>query len=424
MRSSRTVTAALIAASCAVPVAAESPTRLSLQWAIDTAVAGNRSIAAARSRWAAAVEEVPQAGSLDDPSIYTMFWAVPDDTPNPFAAREVWLGLKQRFPYPGKLALRSGVAGEVANVAKQRSISAEAEVVRQVKQAFYDLYLVAREAEITTRHLELAREFSRIAEAKYTTGIGAQGNVLKAVVEIADLSNQLLILGQRRRTAAARLNALLNREPDAMLGAPEEFALSAVPQTQDELRLAALANRSELRGARAAISGSAVAIDLARREFYPDFMTDFSYWNVRDRGNRWMLMVEAKMPLAFWSKGKHEARLRQAESERRTLEAAQEELEREIAFAVEDAFVRVQVAGQNAELYERVIIPEARQAVQAVQAGYQTDREDFLNLVDSQRALLRFELDYHRARVSHEKSFADLERAVGAELHPDKGGKR
>ena len=50
--------------------------------------------------------------------------------------------------------------------------------------------------------------------------------------------------------------------------------------------------------------------------------------------------------------------------------------------------------------------------------GYQTDRVDFLGLVDNERVLLNAELDYSRSLSDLEQATADLEQAMGTELTP------
>jgi outer membrane protein TolC len=403
-----------------LPAAAEAPpsTSLTLKGVIQQALEHNPQIVAARAGWEVSTEEIPQVRSLDDPSLYTMFWAVPHDTPNPFSAREVWLGIKQRFPYPGKLDLKGRMADTSAEMARQRYLSVKEEIIRQVRKAYFDLYLLYKEIEIAGKHLNLAREFAQIAEAKYATGTGTQGNVLKGLVEVADLANRIEILEQRRRTAEARLKALLDQEPGTSLGRPAEFALVPLVQTLEELQGMALKNRSERRATELAIDRSEQAIALARREYYPDFMADFAYWNVRDMPNRWMLMVEAKVPVAFWSKGRRDARVRQAQAEKRSWEASLKDLDNQILYAVEEAYAGLEIAADKVGLYQQTVLPQARQAVEALRIAYQTDQESFLSLVDSERRLHAFELEYHRARIDHEKSLADLERAVGAKLRP------
>lgn len=402
----------------------DQSTELTLTWIEQQARSRNPQIIAARADREAAQEQAPQARSLDAPSLYTMFWAVPDDTPNPGSAREIWLGAKQVFPYPGKLDLRGRVAETAALIAGQRQASVEAEVVRQARRLYFDLYFDYKQIEITQSHLDLAREFEQIAEARYENGAGGQADVLKALVEIADLGNRVRVLERNLRPAKARLNALLDRDSDAELGRPAEFILAPTPPPLDTLQRRALAHRSERRAAELAVDRSQVRVELAEREYYPDFMTDFSYWNVRDRPNRWMLMVEARLPLAFWSRGRYDARTRQAQAEKKGNAADLQQLDNQILLEVEEAFAALEVSTGDVSLYEHTILPQARQAVDALRAAYQTDQTTFLNLIDSERRLLQFDLAFQRARVAREQSVADLERAVGAPLHSEEEPKR
>jgi outer membrane protein TolC len=50
------------------------------------------------------------------------------------------------------------------------------------------------------------------------------------------------------------------------------------------------------------------------------------------------------------------------------------------------------------------------------EAGYKTGKASFLDLLDSQRSLLKIKIGFYRAVADHMKNLADLERAVGIEL--------
>jgi len=87
-----------------------------------------------------------------------------------------------------------------------------------------------------------------------------------------------------------------------------------------------------------------------------------------------------------------------------------------ILFDVKDSFVKVQTAGRLVDLFKTTILPLAEQSLEAATIGYQADKVDFLNLLESQRVIQNFQLDYYRALVSYEQRLADLERTVGVDL--------
>ncbi len=61
------------------------------------------------------------------------------------------------------------------------------------------------------------------------------------------------------------------------------------------------------------------------------------------------------------------------------------------------------------------IIPQARQTVESMLAGYQVDEVDFLNLVRSQVTLFNYELQNWKAFTEVNQSITRLKAAVGEE---------
>ena len=61
-------------------------------------------------------------------------------------------------------------------------------------------------------------------------------DVLQAEVELADLNNHLLQLLRQQATVQARINALLNRAPDAPLPPAAQVTNRAVPPTLEALQ--------------------------------------------------------------------------------------------------------------------------------------------------------------------------------------------
>ena len=62
------------------------------------------------------------------------------------------------------------------------------------------------------------------------------------------------------------------------------------------------------------------------------------------------------------------------------------------------------------------MIPQSEQSLKAAQIGYESDRVDFLSVIDSQRIFLNSRLLYYRALTDFEQTLANLEKAVGMQL--------
>jgi outer membrane protein TolC len=73
-------------------------------------------------------------------------------------------------------------------------------------------------------------------------------------------------------------------------------------------------------------------------------------------------------------------------------------------------------AREQLVLLDSGIIPQARQTVQSMLAGYQVGEVDFLNLVRSQVTLYNYETLYWKAVTLANQAVARLSAAVGEEV--------
>ena len=397
--------------------AAESPDAsvLSLEGLIQEALAKNPRLRAAKARWEARKARIGQVHVLDDPELGFDTWNIPSDL-DVSETRNLILFLRQRFPFPGTLSLRAEAARAEALQAWEEYEATAREIVMQVKTAYYHLYGIHKAIDVTQETVGILRRFERMARVKYATGGGSQQDVLKAQVELARLANDLVILRQELEAARARLNTLLHRPPRAPLGVPGALVLVELPDTLESLEAMALRQRPELKAARAAIARSRYRVALARRRFYPDFSVTVKRFQNQaiPQPNGWGLSASINIPWVF--RKKHDERLGETRHRLAQDEALHRALEDETRFAVLDLWVKIRTAERLVRLYRNSVLPQAEQAVAAALIGYRADRVDFLSLLDSQRRLEAFRLEYYRALVSQNQAVAELERILGTEL--------
>lgn len=384
---------------------------------IAAVLARNPGVEAARQAWRAAREQLPQARSLDDPMAgYSL-------APLSIGSNDVDFGhelrLSQRLPYPGTLRLRGDVVTAEAAAAEQRI-----EVVRQqlaeLASGLFDRYwLTARSLEITAVHRRLLEDFQRVATSRYATGLAPQQAPIQAEVEAAHLLHREVVLRSEQRTVAARINALLRRDPGAPLPPPPAELGRPAPPEPPEARAAAAAGRPEVRAQRAEIEARRAGVDLEKLGFYPGFevMTSYSsMWNMTE--HRWMVGVGVNLPV-------RRQRIRAAVAEAEARLAADESelarLEDEVREAVEVAALALDEALHVVHLYENRVLPAARDQVAAARAGFETGANTMLALIDAERSLRTAELDVHQAVAEAFSRRAELDRALGRTPSPAAG---
>ncbi len=392
---------------------------LRLEEVLNAVVEVNPEIHVGRERWAAAREKIPQAGSLPDPMFgYTYFGEEVETRDGP---QESAYQLMQKFPAFGKLRLRSLVAEHAAGMASEQYQATVWDVVRRAKKTYYELYWVHKAIRITGEIKELLKRFEKVASTRYTTGKGGQQNVLRAQLEISKLNKKLFNLEQMKTTVTAKLNTLMNRSPEEVLGNPADLEISPLAHELEELYRLGELSRQEVRAAGLATEKAEASYRLSRREYLPDVTAAVRYVEIGegsamspDSGeDAWAATLSVNLPI--WR-----GRLRGAVNEAgANLQASRERLvdvRNTTSFQIKDAYFRVVTANDEIELYRDSLMPQAEQLLKATEVAYETGKATFLDLLDSERALLGIRIGYHRSVADHQKHMADLERAVGVEL--------
>jgi len=389
--------------------------KLTLPELIQEVLARNPELVAVRKQWEAATNRITQARSLDDPILSVQLWNVPQ----PFKATQAdntIFGLSQNLPFPGKLALKGDVASRSAEMTEQLVRAKERELVARLKQAYYDLFLAQKAVLIHHEQVELLRQFVAIANAKFRGGMGSQADVLKAQVELSLLFQHLPVLEQRRKTAAAMLNTLLDRDTSSPLGLAQEPSQLPINQPLDDLHSFALNDRPELKAAELDVQRSEQSRALAQRQYYPDFNVAFQRFQNYQANDGFGAYVAMSIPFAFWTKPKYDAGVQEAEAAVAAAQAQQHTLENLTRFQIDDLLAKLRAIDQVATLYRTTILPQAEQSLESARAGYRAGKGGFLDLIDTQRAWRGFQLEYFKALVDRQNRLAELEQVVGITL--------
>jgi len=364
-------------------------------------------------------ERIPQVTSLDDP----MLSVVPIGELAETASGQVGMmnSVSQKLPFPGKLDTQGRIAQQDVAVAVQELNDTRLRVIADTRRAYWSYYFTTRGIEVVESDRDLIRQFRDVAEAKYKAGTASQQDVLRASVELSDLDNELLTLRQRQTTAVAMLNGLLDRAVNAPLPEPRTVELQEVSLRLDRLLADAAIDNPGLKKIHERVQSFREQLNLARLDRWPDLTVSLNYNPVDNGGtapsatgkDQWWLGFGINLPI--WLDKRNAAEQEALQGMFQGIAELTGE-QNNVAFRVQDALVKVQTQQRLTILFRDVILPQARQTVQASDSGYRAGETDFLTLVDNWRKLLDFQLLYHQSLAQLEKDFADLQRVVGKDL--------
>ena len=389
---------------------------LTLEAALSEALEKNPELIALRQEFEAARQRPGQERFLDPPTFEAQIWQWPFNSLNPLNTSMYMLTFNQDLPGRGKRALREALAGKDLELAENEIGARARDVIGRIKHAYADLFVSRKAIEVHLASVALLRQLADASASKYETGRTTQHDVLKAVLEVSKLHDDLVMLDERAQSAQAQVNTLLDRAPEApigALGAPYERAL--LP-TSAQLQRLALERQPELRSAQLGVERAEAALAVVARDSKPDFFVGGGFMLMPRDHDAWTATVGMTWPSAPWSRGKLDARKAESTAEIEAARARRRALENQVRLAVQDAYIRVKTSEQRAALLRTTIIPQSEQTFEVSRVAYQTDRVDFLALLDNQRAVLDAQLGYYRALSDFEQAVADLERAVGIEI--------
>ncbi len=364
--------------------------------------------------WQAASARFPQVTALDDPMLGTTIG------PASFGSADVnpayRLEISQKFPFPGKLRLRGANALAQARAAGNDVEEIRLQLTEAAKIAYYDYFLVYRALAVNQESLRLLQEYRANAEKLYATGKVTQQDILQAMVEIGRTRERGLLLERLRQVVRARLNTLMNLQPDLPLPPParELTVAEALPAAQ-QLRASALARRPDLQALANRIAAEEAALALARREYAPDFEPFFMY--DKFMGNSWdmralatQLGVKMNLPVRL---GRRQAGIAEAQARLAQRQAELARLMNDINYEVQQAYEQVRESAQVVVLYEKEILAAARRNVNAAQAAYVAGKIPFLSLLEAERNVVNLQDRYFETVADYFRRLATLERVVG-----------
>jgi cobalt-zinc-cadmium efflux system outer membrane protein len=371
---------------------------------------------------AAAKEAIRPAGALDNPEVSLGFLSIPTDT---FALNQVdmtqapEIGIKQKFPFPGKRRLRSEVAEEQSKAEEFSQQDKVNEIRSRVIQGYWNLSLAYAGYDITQKDKELWQQVVEVAQTRYAVGQGMQADVLQAQVELGNYLDRLLQYHQREESIIADLNALRSRPPNTTIARPQPLKARPFNLNLDTLlRLAA--EHPQLQALKSQIAKQEKAVQLAHKDFLPDFGVGVAY-GFRENTQAGMIRPDffsgtVSLDLPIWWKAKQKPKLREQEARKNAAESAYQSTWNQIAAAIKDRFATLQRLSQQIQLYGQGIIPQARQAAEASLAAYRTGTLDFARLTQNYLAMYSAELKYQEYLKDFEGTWAELEWLVGQEL--------
>ncbi|MGD8383207.1 MAG: TolC family protein [Syntrophobacterales bacterium] len=392
---------------------------------IEEGLVQNKEIQSLAARVQSLEEEISFAGSLEDLRLGFGVLNLPTDSwefdEEPMTQKTVFLA--QKFPWFGKLSLRSQRQALVASEQQAMLEAKKLELVRKIAIAYYELGFVVTNAGINERLTDMVTQLLKVAETRYASGEGLQQDVLQAQVELSKLIDEKIVLEKRSRTLRDQINELLNREQFMSIKPLIDLEYPEVElnfQDLKDLKERSLANSPWLRLRQAKVAQSEVEIKLAKKEYWPDMDFKVAYgqrdedFTGRNLPDFFSATVTLNLPV--WAKSRQNKKLAASKKSHDAAIKSYRNLAESLPYQVNVLATEIKNTQKNYRLYVDALLVQSEQWARSSLAAYEVGKVEFNTMVNAQILLLRAELQAKRYLFSIYQKLAELEELIGGPL--------
>ena len=409
----------LFAVSLGVSAAAQTADlRLRVRDLVSEALKNNPEVVAAQKKYEAARQRPTQESSLPDPMISIGYNSVGNPLPGAGLGRDVLANagvmLSQELPYPGKLRLKGDMAAKEAQGEFEQYQSVQLNVISRLKQSYYRIQYTYAASDLLTRNRTLLEQLLSVTESRYSVGKAAQQDVFKAQTQISILETRLVKLEQERSAREAEVNSLLNRAPGSPVLRPEGVQTKPLTRTLEDLFSSARQNSPMLGRDQKMIERSELAVNMARKEYYPDVTLNAGYYNMGSMPPMYEVRADVQVPLYFWRKQRAGVaeQVNTLSQARRSYEVTDQSLH----FRIKEDYTMALASQRLMDLYTRNVVPQANLALESSLSTYETGSVDFLSVISNFTMVLDYEMGYYEEALNYALALSRLEEMTAQQL--------
>lgn len=380
------------------------------------ALKNNSELEAAYYEWQSALFDRQSSDTLPDPRVGFGYYIQSVETR--VGPQKYNLNVSQMIPWIGKLRNRKNLAHKKALIAEQKLYVLTSALVRKLKDAFYDQYFLEKSIELTKENIALVNLLEGVAQRRVQVG-ASSADAIQAQIEINKLHDNVDSLQKNEQSLIAKIIALINAPKHRAITVPADIfdnppsisgSLAERDLRESNPTLIFLALQTEKEKAN---------YGLVKQDRYPDVTVGVNWINTGraiaptpDNGKD-AIIASVSVNLPVWT-STYRSRENAAKSHVAAACEMLSQKSQETFADYEDITLKYQDAKRKSSLYQDTLLPQAKQALEILIESYKTGKTEFDRVLESQRILLHFQLEYERAIVDQAKAVDAYEEITGA----------
>lgn len=369
------------------------------------------------SEYMAAMEKIPQVGSLPDPQFAFGYFIQPVETR--VGPQQYKFNIAQSFPWFGLLGAQKDVASEMANAKYELFENAKSNLFFEVKTAYYNYYFIEKAIEITKKNMDILGVFKRLSLVKIETGTASIVDELRVELELNDLENQLALFKDTRDVLQINLNNLLNRDVIEPIIVPEVLWQDEMPLGKQEMLNSMYTSNHEIKSIEHRLNAFINQEEVAKNLGMPSFNVGFGYTIVEktpnstaiDNGTDAILFPSIGIKIPLFRK-KYKALIKEAKYLQEAETFKKENKMNVLSTIFSSSYKNFNDGDRRVELNLKQV-QIAKKVLEVLITSYSTNAKDFEEVLRIERQLLKYELAHQQALVDKNAALAFMQYLIG-----------
>lgn len=394
---------------------------LTMEQAVQDAVANNRELVAARVRVEEAKARLQQAGLWPNPELELAGRF--DNAFNNEGEHTAGASVNQPFSVSGRIGAQKSVAQVEIDRTRAEVADLERRTAGEVRTEFAELFAVEEQTKLQTFLIGLNEELLTATQAALERGQVSEKDVNAILIARQQAEQRLKLLETQRRSRLLQLNKLMGQPPQHEFIAVGELKLQPLPDPSAFALEKALQRRPDYAAAQ-------LDVTLARSEQGLTKAERFEDWRIGAGYEREQTVVDGAppqpeeqfvglkltipLPLFDHKQGRIRETLAMEDRAQKTVEALRLQIDQELA----DALNRVKTFAPLLESYQGGPLKRAEDNVKLVEEGYRKGLTGIVEVIQSRQQFNELKASYIDTLRDYQLALVDLD--IAASVFPSK----
>lgn len=414
LRSSALLGALLGLVALAFGQALRSPIRITLDQAVELALAHNHALLAARTTITQAKDSEVTANLRPNPTLGVDYIGLPL-RPSQFTwdninqTTEFDAGISYLFERGKKRQNRLQNAQDQTAVTTSTVSDNERTLTFDVASAFTNVLLAESTLDFAQQDLKSFQDTINISEAQYKAGAISEGDFLKIKLQLLQFQTDVTAAVLAKQQSLVALRQLLGFE-----SVPLDYDVAGgleyqkLPYNVEDLQAMALKDRPDLRAAEQGVTEAQSAYKLQRAIGKVDVTGTLNYTHISDQDTT-SFFVTLPLPVFNLNQGQ----IAQAKDAILQAQESQREASEQVMSDVQSAFESLRTNEQTLQIYQSGYLDESKESVDISEYAYKRGAASLLDFLDAERSYRDTQLAYRQQLAAYMLALEQLREAVG-----------